>query len=107
MQLLNDCNPNLRRMFNRLGWVDVAPSDAIATTGRFRGEWTLQPWRRPEGTEYVNVPAAWETLVFSERIQLARETGARINPNLDSAAQTAEADSIINEYLAGTKHPEA
>ena len=107
MQLLNDCPPNFRRMFNRNGWVDVAPSDAIGATTRFPGDWTLKPWRRPEGTEYINVPDSWETLPFPDRLQLARETGARIDPGLETAAQVAEANSIISKYLADTLHPDA
>jgi hypothetical protein len=105
MQLLNDCNPNLRRMFNRNGWVDVAPSDAIGATTRFPGDWTLQPWLRPKGTEYINIPDTWASLPSPDRIGLAREIGARIDPGLETAAQVAEADSIISKYLADTKHP--
>jgi hypothetical protein len=107
MTLINDCNPQLRRLFSKLGWVDVAPVDAISATTRFPGDYTLTPWIRPAGTEYINVPNSWENLVASERIRLARETGAKIDPGLETAAQVAEADRILSEYLSNTKHPAA
>jgi hypothetical protein len=107
MQLQDDCPANHRRMFNRFGWVDAAPVDAIAAATQFPGDWTLQPWRRPEGTEYINIPQNWDTLGSPDRIRLARETGARIDPTMETAAQVAEADSIISKYLAGTTHPDA
>jgi hypothetical protein len=105
MQLLNDCNPQMRRMYNRLGWIDVAPVDAISAAAKFPGDWTLTPWIRPEGSVYINVPTGWKALIGPERIRLAKETGARIDPGMETAAQVAEADSIISKYLADTKHP--
>jgi hypothetical protein len=98
--MFDDCPPHKRRLFNRNGWIDLFPIDARDAIGRFPADWSERPWRRPEGTQFVNVPLDWQDLPYPERIQLARATGAMVQ-------NIAEVDSIISKYLAGTTHPDS
>lgn len=92
----------MTRMYSRNGGQDVAHIDAMAACRNFPREWTLEPWKRPDGRPDVFIPPAWDTTIFGTAlIDLARTT-VREGAKVDDVEQATIA---ISEYLAGTTHP--
>jgi hypothetical protein len=91
-------------MYSRLGGIEVATTDAVSTTNKFPGEWSLRPWRRPDGRPDVLVSTDWMAMPGPALIRLAKTT--LVGEGVGLEMNYAQAFDAISGYLAGTTHPD-